>query len=94
MEATVPAAGEPAEAADGKAVFQRLCTACHRFEERLVGPPLQSVLPKYRGNVEELKAFIRNPSKQDPAYPAMPKLPLREAEIDAVARYLLERATP
>jgi cytochrome c551/c552 len=90
----VPAAGEAAAAADGKAVFERLCTACHRFEERLVGPPLRSVLPKYRGNIEELKAFIRNPSKQDPAYPAMPKLQLSETEIDAVARYLLERATP
>jgi cytochrome c551/c552 len=94
MEAPVPTAGEPEAAVDGKAVFERLCTACHRFEERLVGPPLQSVLPEYRGNIEELKAFIRNPTKQDPAYPAMPKLQLSEAEIDAVARYLLERATP
>lgn len=90
----VPAAGETEAAADGKAVFERICAACHRFEERLVGPPLQSVLPKYRGNPEELKAFIRSPTKQDPAYPAMPKLQLSEAEIDAVARYLLERQAP
>jgi len=93
-EAAAPAAGETKAAVDGKAVFERLCTACHRFEERLVGPPLQTVLPKYRGNPEELKAFIRNPSKQDPSYPAMPKLQLSEADLAAVANYLLERVTP
>jgi mono/diheme cytochrome c family protein len=52
------------------------------------------VVPKYRGQIEELKEFIRNPVKKDPAYPAMPKLQLSEAEIDAVARYLLERVAP
>lgn len=91
------ATGEPAvtaETADGKAVFERLCATCHRFEERLVGPPLQSVLQKYRGDIEALAGFIRNPSKQDPAYPPMPKLQLSEAEISAVARYLLERTAP
>ncbi len=93
-EDAVPVAGEREDAADGKAVFERHCAACHRFEERLVGPPLQSVLPKYEGNLEELKTFIRNPTKQDPDYPAMPKLQLSEAEIESVARYLLERATP
>lgn len=89
-----PAPVDVAATVDGKAVFDRLCTACHRFDARLVGPPLQSVLPKYRGNVEGLKDFIRNPSKQDPAYPAMPKLQLSEAELAAVASYLLERAAP
>ncbi|HXV20249.1 MAG TPA: cytochrome c, partial [Desulfuromonadales bacterium] len=92
-----PAAGEVGEkedAAEGKAVFERVCTTCHRFDEKLVGPPLVSVVPKYRGQTEELKTFIRNPVKKDPAYPAMPKLQLSEAEIDAVARYLLERVAP
>lgn len=88
-----PAAAE-VERADGKAVFERVCATCHRFEERLVGPPLQSVVPKYRERLEELKDFIREPVKKDPDYPAMPKLQLSEAEIDAVARYLLERVAP
>jgi mono/diheme cytochrome c family protein len=86
--------GEKETAAEGKAVFERVCATCHRFDEKLVGPPLASVVPKYRGQLEELKEFIRNPVKKDPAYPAMPKLQLSEAEIDAVARYLLERVAP
>ncbi len=74
----------------GEAVFKKVCTACHRFDARLVGPPYNTVVPKYRGKINELKAFIRNPDKRDPAYPAMPKLGLKEKEIHAVAVYLLE----
>jgi len=85
---------EKETAAEGKAVFERVCATCHRFDEKLVGPPLASVVPKYRRQIEELKEFIRNPVKKDPAYPAMPKLQLSEAEIDAVAGYLLERVAP
>lgn len=73
----------------GKAVFETVCTGCHRFETRVVGPPFNEVVPNYKGTVEGLKSFIRNPVKKNPGYPAMPKLGLKEEEIDAVARYLL-----
>lgn len=78
----------------GAALFERVCAACHRFDKKLIGPPLNAVVPKYRGNPEALEAFIRTPVKRDPAYPAMPFLPLTDAEIKAVAAYLLERAAP
>jgi cytochrome c len=84
-----PATELPA-AATGKAVFERVCSVCHRIDTRLVGPPFNEVVPKYKGNVEGLKGFIRNPVKVNPGYPAMPKHALQEEEIDAVARYLLE----
>lgn len=83
-----PAAGLPAEER-GKAVFETVCSSCHRFDSRLVGPPFKDVIPKYTGNVEWLKRFIRDPVKTNAGYPAMPKLGLKEEEIDAVARYLL-----
>ena len=83
-----PAAAMPA-AETGKAVLDRVCGACHRVDTRHVGPPFKEVVPKYRGNAEGLKRFIRDPVKVDPAYPAMPKHALSEEEIDAVARYLL-----
>ncbi|KAF0216833.1 MAG: hypothetical protein FD174_3513 [Geobacteraceae bacterium] len=89
-----PAAGMAPAVVEGKAVFERICAVCHRFEVRLVGPPLDAVVPKYREDPEALKAFIRTPVKRDPAYPEMPKLPLTEAEIEAVAAYLLEKAAP
>jgi cytochrome c len=75
----------------GEEVFKKICSACHRFDSRLVGPPLNTVLPKYSGDVERLKAFIRNPVKVNPDYPPMPKQAIEEEEIEAVAPYLLGR---
>jgi cytochrome c len=75
----------------GKSVFETVCAVCHRFDSRLVGPPFNEVVPKYKGNLEGLKRFIRNPVKVNPGYPAMPKHALKDEEIDAVARYLLEK---
>jgi cytochrome c len=34
---------DPALAEQGKATFEQFCTACHKFEERYVGPALQGV---------------------------------------------------
>lgn len=89
-------AGEPAEEVSskeeaGKAVYERVCSGCHRFDSRVVGPPLNDVLPKYGDDEEMLKNFIRNPVKVNPDYPPMPKLGLKEEEIYAVATYLLEK---
>jgi cytochrome c2 len=81
----------PATAAleKGKSVFDTICAGCHRFDTRVVGPPFNEVVPNYKGNIEGLKSFLRNPVKKNPGYPSMPKLGLKEEEIDAVARYLL-----
>lgn len=86
-----PAAAAQAEAEAGEEVFEKICAGCHRFDIRVVGPPLSEVVPKYGGDAEKLKAFIREPVKVDPGYPSMPKLGLPEEEIDAVARYLIEK---
>ena len=89
------AGGKPAAAAavleKGKKVFDTVCSVCHRFDTQVVGPPLNAVVPKYKGDVAKLKGFIRNPVKVNPALPAMPKPAIKEDEVDAVARYLLSK---
>ena len=87
---------ETLPAADGGQLFQQKCSVCHRFDERLVGPPLNSVLGKYRPNRNKLTGYLRNPQKIDPDYPAMPNLGLTEQEAGAIADYLFdhETATP
>lgn len=75
----------------GESVFNRICSQCHRFDRRLVGPPLSSVLPKYENKEDELRAFIHSPSKKNEGYPSMPKLGLKEEEIASVAKYVLKR---
>jgi cytochrome c len=71
----------------GEETFTKVCTQCHRFEEKLVGPPLKDVLVKY--NAESLKAYILSPTKVDPAYPPMPNPGLTPAQAEAVAAYEL-----
>lgn len=85
-------AGKPAEER-GKAVFESTCAGCHRFDIRVVGPPLGEAVAKYGGDVEKLKKFLRNPVKVSPDYPPMPNLGLPEEEIDAVAGYLIQRVS-
>jgi cytochrome c len=71
-------------------IYQVRCASCHRFDEKLVGPPHKDVLPKYVGKEAQLIAFIRNPVKVDPEYPPMPNPGLKPNEAEAVAKYLLE----
>ncbi len=90
-DAEKPTGGDAGALEKGMKVFETVCSVCHRFDARVVGPPLNEVVPKYKGNLEKLKKFIRNPVKVNPAYPAMPKPAIKEDEVDAVARYLLSK---
>jgi cytochrome c len=74
----------------GEEIYNKQCNACHRFDQKLVGPAYDSVLPKYENNRDELIKFIRNPYKIEPGYPPMPKLGLSEKEIMSVAEFLLQ----
>lgn len=82
---------------DGKTVainaaelYQVKCASCHKWDQKLVGPPHLEVLPKYVGKEQQLEAFIRNPSKVNPEYPQMPNPGLKPNEAKALAKYLLE----
>jgi cytochrome c len=71
-------------------IYQVKCASCHKWDQKLVGPPHLEVLPKYVGKEAQLEAFIRNPVKVDPAYPPMPNPGLKPNEAKAMAKYLLE----
>jgi cytochrome c len=75
----------------GETVYSTQCNACHRFDQKLVGPPYNEVLPKYLNDPEGLTNFIRKPVKVNPDYPPMPQLGLSEKEIKSVTVYLLDR---
>jgi cytochrome c len=79
-----------ADPALGEKVFAERCSACHAWDRRVVGPPYQSVLLKYRGRADALAAFVRQPVRVDPAYPPMPAPGLTEAELVSIVRYLLD----
>lgn len=75
----------------GANIFNTRCIACHRFDQKLVGPAYKDVLPKYENNQAALIEFILNPVKINPDFPPMPNQGLKPAEAEAVARYLMDR---
>jgi len=76
---------------DGSEVFTNICSACHKFDEKVVGPPLNTVKEKYQSDFEGLQGFILNPEKVNPAYPPMPNQALNRFQAKAVAEYLFEQ---
>ncbi|MCX6135985.1 MAG: cytochrome c [Ignavibacteriales bacterium] len=76
----------------GDDIYNAKCSACHLFDQKKVGPPYLTVLPKYQGKKAQLISFILNPQKINPAYPSMPNQGLKPAEADSIASYILRRA--
>lgn len=75
----------------GEDVFKKVCSACHKMDSKLVGPPLATVLSKYKEDIEAFRVFVSNPVKINPDYPPMPNPGLKPAEVRAVTTYLLEQ---
>lgn len=84
------AKSETSGAVSGEEIFKTKCSACHRFDTKLVGPPYKETLPKYAGNAAKLAEYVKNPVKVNPAYPPMPNQGLKPAEARAIAKYILE----
>jgi cytochrome c len=74
----------------GKQVFQNICSACHAFDHKVVGPPYEQTLPKYEGKMDQLVKFILNPTQNNPGYPPMPNPGLKPNEAKAVAKYIMD----
>jgi cytochrome c len=81
---------EEVAAISGQDIYNGRCIACHKFDTKLVGPPYNSVLPKYDGKQDQLIKFILNPVKVNPEYPAMPNQGLKPNEAEAIAEYIMK----
>ncbi len=74
----------------GEDIYKNICSSCHSFDHKVVGPPYKQTLPKYKGNVDKLVAFILHPTQNNPGYPPMPNPGLKPDEARAVATYILK----
>jgi cytochrome c len=77
--------------ADGEKIYNEKCVACHKFDQKVVGPPYQETVPKYSGDLKKLAGFIYNPQKVNPDYPPMPNQGLKMKEAEAVAKFLMDK---
>ena len=76
-------------AVSGEDIFNVICSACHKFETKIVGPPYIETLVKYEGKRDDLVDFILNPKKINPDYPAMPNQGLKPNQAEEVADYII-----
>lgn len=75
----------------GKVAYLSICTGCHTYTGRMIGPPVQIIQALYMEDPEGLADYIANPVKKRDDYPEMPPQDYLDAETRmAVARYMLE----
>ena len=86
----VTTAREIAASEKGKAVYFGICSGCHAYNVRLVGPPTQSIQAIYPANPQGIADFIAKPTKKRPDYPEMPPQAYLDAPTrQAVAEFML-----
>lgn len=82
--------GNKPKVINGEDIYKNICSACHSFDHKVVGPPYKQTLPKYHDDVDKLVTFILNPTQNNPGYPPMPNPGLKADEAKAVATYILK----
>jgi mono/diheme cytochrome c family protein len=74
----------------GKIAYLGICTGCHTYTGRMIGPPVQIIQALYMDNPEGLAEYIANPTKKRDDYPEMPPQDYLDEETRlAVAQYML-----
>ncbi len=102
-ELTLPPAIDEKLAEQGEATFKTKCSACHRFDQRYVGPALGEVTK--RRTPAYVMNMILNPTEMTQKHPVahqllatlmtqMPNLGLTQEQARAVLEYLRKSAQP
>ncbi|MBS1952227.1 MAG: right-handed parallel beta-helix repeat-containing protein [Bacteroidetes bacterium] len=74
----------------GKMTYYGVCSGCHAYNTRLVGPPVVMVQAVYKSNPKGIVDFITNPVHKREDYPEMPPQNYLSPETrQAVAEYML-----
>ena len=75
----------------GKIAFLGICSGCHIYNGRMIGPPIQVIQALYIDNPQGIADYIAKPVKKREDYPEMPPQDyLDPATRLAVAKYMLE----
>jgi parallel beta-helix repeat protein len=75
----------------GKIAYLGVCSGCHIYTGRMIGPPVQVIQALYMDNPQGIADYIANPVKKRDDYPEMPPQNyLDPATRLAVAQYMLQ----
>lgn len=90
VQEEVPVDSTLGEFAVGAAVFKQNCSACHKQNEKLVGPPMTEMVSIYKDDLAGLKNWIKRPGKKRDDFPQMPGFPmLADQDLDELTKYIL-----
>lgn len=74
----------------GKLTFYGVCSGCHAYNIRMIGPPTRDIQAIYNNNPQGIVDYITNPIHRRENYPEMPPQNyLSEETRMAVAEYML-----
>jgi mono/diheme cytochrome c family protein len=74
----------------GKLTYYGVCSGCHAYNSRLLGPPVITIQAMYANRAEAIADYIVNPIRKREDYPEMPAMHyLSEDTRLEVARYML-----
>jgi len=74
----------------GRLTYMAVCTGCHTYDSRLIGPPMVTVKALYNGKPQALANWIAKPTRKRPDLPEMPPQNYLPPEVRlAVANYIL-----
>jgi mono/diheme cytochrome c family protein len=74
----------------GKLTYYGVCSGCHAYDIRMIGPPTRDLQAMYANNPQGIVDYITNPVHRRESYPEMPPQNyLSEETRMAVAEYML-----
>jgi parallel beta-helix repeat protein len=75
----------------GEIAYLGVCTGCHSYTGRLIGPSVEVIQAMYSGNPQRLADYINAPIKKRNNFPEMPAQNYLDSETQlAVAKYMLQ----
>jgi parallel beta-helix repeat protein len=77
--------------ARGEIAYLGVCTGCHSYTGRLIGPSVKVIQAMYAGNPQGLADYINAPIKRRDNFPEMPAQNYLDTQTQlAVAKYMLQ----
>ena len=74
----------------GRMTYLAVCTGCHTYDSRLIGPPMIAVKALYANDAKGMAEWIAKPVRKRPDYPEMPPQDYLPTDVrEAVANYIL-----
>jgi len=75
----------------GKVAYLGICSGCHIYNGRMIGPPVQVIQALYLDNPQGIAHYLARPVKKRPDYPEMPPQDYLDPGTRlAVAKFMLQ----